>query len=442
MIVKFLYTKGPNSSFPAISYNTGKMDKNKGELMKVANLGALNALGQLRPEDYKNYLKMISAVNQSVTKPQLHVAISGEGKKYDKNELTEIAVQWMDRMGYAKQPYLIIYHKDTANNHAHIVSTRVTAGGKKIRDSYEQIRGHQQMNAVMGIDEKHNAEADLKKALSYQFATKAQFLMILESMGYRHREEGGSLLLFKFGRQQADLNVKLIDEQISRYQPDASRKAQLKAWFHKYALVHDTRLYRHHDKYTSAFALFMKDKLGVELMFHASADKPPYGFTVIDHSNKQLFKGGEIITLSELLAIPVNAQLARTHEEMTKADLAVAELDQDQLNYYAAILKAVINNYPDIIQGLCHHGLMVFRNGAELELHDPLNQIYIPLEDLLAEKEYQAVIEYFSQSDEINAEVYRQQHRFQGIVLATDIDDEAINGRNRRRKKQARTNTR
>jgi len=66
MIVKFLYTTGPNGHFPAIKYNTGKMDKNKGELMKVMNFGPLQGLSHLRPQDYKNYLKMVSALNKAV----------------------------------------------------------------------------------------------------------------------------------------------------------------------------------------------------------------------------------------------------------------------------------------------------------------------------------------------------------------------------------------
>src|SRR5579875_3027087 len=96
MIVKFLYTARPNGHFPAVKYNTGKMDRNKGELMKVANFGALQGMSQLRPQDYKNYLMMVSALNNGVKKPQLHVAISCHGREYDKAQLTEIAEQWLE----------------------------------------------------------------------------------------------------------------------------------------------------------------------------------------------------------------------------------------------------------------------------------------------------------------------------------------------------------
>lgn len=440
MIVKFLYTKGPNGHFPAILYNTGKMDKNKGELMKVANFGTLQGLGILRPQDYRQYLKMVSATNKAVKKPQFHVAISAAGRSYNKNELTEIATQWLERMGYGKQPYLIIFHKDTLNNHVHIVSTRVDKQGKKIRDSYEQIRGQAQMNIVMGLDEKHDAKADVAKALAYQFATKAQFMMILESKGYVLREAGAMLQVIKFGKQQGVIELKAIEERLGNYQSDTARKVQLKALFHKYAALHSTALTKERKTYSSAFSTVLKERFGIELLFHASGDKPPYGFTVIDHAGKQVLKGGEIMPLKELLS----QQAVANEEPETNTDLNVPinAVPREMADYYSALLKAALHNYPDLIQGLQHQGLVIYRIGESFYLHDPGANISIGLEDLLDEKDYNLIVENFSQLQEISEELYRQHHHLRGFNLASDIDDEAIHGRNRRRKKKARTNTR
>lgn len=435
MFVKFLYTTGPNGHFPAISYNTGKMDRNKGELIRVSNFGPLQGLSRLRPQDYKNYLKMVSAVNKSVKKPQLHVAISCEGRSYNKEELTAIAAEWMERMGYGKQPYLIIFHKDTNNNHVHIVSTRVGPDGKKIKDSYEQIKGLQQMNIVMGNDEKRNARTDAAKALSYRFNTKAQFLMILESMGYSHKEENGRLLLFKFGKEQGQVSNTEIEQQIGVAQTDENRRRQLKALFHKYAEQYDTILYRYHGSYRSALSVWLKEKMGIELVFHASGDKPPYGYSVIDHAQQNVFKGGEIISLKELLAI-------RPKQGTIIENRLMAEntLDEKQLEYYASILKAVLHNYPDMIQGLHHQGLTLTRQGDDYYLTDPGTGLTVNAEDLLDESDYDLMTEQFSQS--AGEPVYQKHVYVPAVSISDDIDDEAIHGRNRRRKKKARTNQR
>ena len=435
MIVKFLYTTGPNGHFPAVKYNTGKMDRNKGELMTAANFGPLQGLCEIRPQDYKNYLMMVSRLNKGVKKPQLHVAISCQGHEYNKEQLSEIAAQWLERMGYGKQPYLVVFHKDTLNHHVHIVSTRVGLDGKKISDSFEQIRGYQAMNAILGIDEKHYAQADVSKALTYHFTTKAQFLMILESMGYSHKDENGSLLLFKFGKQQGSLAISEIERRTGIEQADEGRRKQLSALLHKYALQYDTLLYRYHGKYGSALSAWLKERMGIELLFHASGDKPPYGYTVIDHAQKNVFKGGDIMPLKELLAIQTKAGV------QTEATLAAeSAISEKQLAYYAAILKAVLHNYPDMVQGLHHQGFTITRNGDEFYLNDPGAGITINTHDLLGEKDHSLMAEQFSQSA---GEQTSKQHIYvPGISISDDIDDEAIHGRNRHRKKKARTNQR
>jgi len=440
MIVKFLYTKGPNGHFPAVRYNTSKVDRNKGELMKVANFGPLQGLGQLKPQDYKNYLQLVSSTNKAVKKPQFHVAISCAGKEYDKHQLTQIAVQWLDLMGYGKQPYLIIFHKDTNNHHVHIVSTRVNEHGKKIKDSYEQIRGQPAMQTVLGIDPKHNAVVDTDKALSYCFHTKVQFLMILESMGYSHKEENGKLLLFKFGKQQGELDASLISERLGSNANEA-RQRQIAAWFHKYGRQYDSLLTKVHGKYQSEFSAWLKEKMGIELVFHASGDNPPYGYTVIDHAERNVFKGGEIMPLKELLDMSATEPKTQSVPEQPIPN-SPDDIDEKQRAYYAAILKAVLYNYPDMVQGLYHHGLTLTRSGDDFYFGDPGAGIYVHADELLDEKDYNYMVEQFSQSTEMGNERHRQHIYVPGVNISDDIDDEAIHGRNRRRKKQARTNHR
>src|SRR5690349_546794 len=110
MIVKILSS---SASFDGVNYNTDKVDKNKGELMAVRNFGALQGIANLRPEDYKNYRKRVSATNKAVRKPQFHAEISAQGRTYDKHQLTGIAIARRLNMAYGDQSYLIVFHKDT-----------------------------------------------------------------------------------------------------------------------------------------------------------------------------------------------------------------------------------------------------------------------------------------------------------------------------------------
>src|SRR4051812_11245387 len=98
MIVKIIPPKA-NRTLGAVTYNTNKIDKNKGELMMVANFGPLQAFTTLRPQDYINYLQMVTNQNKKIKKPQFHVVISAKQKLYDKSALTSIGECWMKEMG-------------------------------------------------------------------------------------------------------------------------------------------------------------------------------------------------------------------------------------------------------------------------------------------------------------------------------------------------------
>jgi hypothetical protein len=262
MIIKILSSA---SGFPGVNYNTNKIDKDKGELLKVANFGPLQGLTRLRPQDYVNYLQMVSKLNSRVRKPQFHAVLSAKGKSYDKHELSAIAEQWLKLMGYGSQPYLVVFHKDTDNNHVHIVTTRVGKDGVKINSAYEKIRALKCLDNVLGYP----------LAMQYQFSTRAQFYLILESFGLAGKDYDGQKL----------------DEKIGQFRPDKYRAETIRK--HLIGFQHD-----------KDFPKPLKEKYGLELVFHAAPGKPPYGYTIIDHETKTVFKGSEIIPLRQLLDGP------------------------------------------------------------------------------------------------------------------------------------------
>jgi hypothetical protein len=448
MVVKILSS---SSTFSGVRYNTNKIDSGKGELMKVSGFGALNALGVLKPEDYKNHLKAVSALNKRVSHAQFHVTISTKGRMHDKYALTQIATEWLQKMGYGDQPYLIIFHKDTANNHVHIVTTRVDKQGKKISSAFEKIRGSQHLNNILGLDEKHSAKQDIEKALAYAFSTKFQFMMILEAMGYVLREANGKLDVMKFGIKQGEAGFDKIDQVILQSQNNKARIIQLKAIFHKYARAYDTTLipnsialpgaYAKITKgFTSDFSVCLKENLGLELIYHASGEKPPYGYTIIDHAGKMVVKGGEIMALKELLDIPLGKPYF--DEKTQDLKLEAAKLDEANRQYYGAILKAALYNYPDLIQGLQHQGLNIIRQGDNFTLADPGAQLFMNISDLLNDKDYRYLVECYNEWEERGNEFQHQSAYVPGIYIAPDMDDEAVHGRKRKRKTQVKYNQR
>ena len=61
-------------------------------------------------------------------------------EKLSDEQLTQIAQEYMQTLGYGEQPYIVFKHNDIAREHIHIVSLRVNSAGEKINDKFENRR--------------------------------------------------------------------------------------------------------------------------------------------------------------------------------------------------------------------------------------------------------------------------------------------------------------
>ncbi|MEN5057145.1 relaxase/mobilization nuclease domain-containing protein [Sphingobacterium kitahiroshimense] len=409
MIVKILQK---SATFKGVSYNTDKIEKDRGELMLVKNFGMLQGLEQLRPQDYINYLEAVSSRSTRTKYPQFHVVISGKGRSHSKEELTDIAQQWMQGMDYGEQPYLLIFHKDTDNNHIHLVSTRVGKDGKKISDSYEKLRAYRVLNRITGEDEKQAVAAHLEKALAYGISTRAQFMMILEAKGYALALKDNAYAISKYGRELARLDLAKIDMNINARQKDVGRIRQIRAIIEKYRTIHDPSLYRTETGYTSALTTFLQEKFGLQVFFHGKGDKPPYGYTLIDHSGRAVYKGGEIMALAELIEPMQQTNREQAQPQETAKPQVFTETENSQDSMETEHTESELSESGEIIEEP--------PPGDFQEIQWEIPSAY--------PERYSSEPDFLLPTIDIN--------------ISDDIDDEAILGRNRRRQRKARTNTR
>lgn len=79
--------------------------------------------------------------------PVIHISLNPHPEdKLADDQLESIGREYMDRLGYGNQPYIIFKHEDLAREHIHIVSLRVDTDGKKINDSFEHRRSKEITN--------------------------------------------------------------------------------------------------------------------------------------------------------------------------------------------------------------------------------------------------------------------------------------------------------
>ena len=315
-----------STTFHAVDYNERKVSEGVAELLEMKNFGSIGKIDPYTPDELKQYLIDYTQRNEYIKKPQFHLAISCRGDEYTQEQLLDIAHQYLEEMGYGEegQPVLIYSHHDTDNNHLHIVTSRIAPDGHKIDHNQERIRSQEVINRIMGENQEQRASDAVKKAFDYRFSTVNQFKAILESSGYECYEKDDRLCIKRDGHVIDTLPMATVQSHLQSFEPDEKRRRQLRAILKKYRDMTADK---------DELRALMKEKFGIDLVFHGSKDKP-YGYTIIDHQTKTIFKGGNVWKLSELLQFQSKEERLHRMDEFIDAmlednpDLTTCELNR------------------------------------------------------------------------------------------------------------------
>jgi hypothetical protein len=415
MVVKIFDS---NSSFNGVSYNTNKMDKDKGELMKTENFGYLQDIPNVMPEEYKNYLRAHSNTNSVVQDKQLHLTLSGKGKEYNKNQLTDMADAFMKEMGYGDNPYMVVFHNDTANNHVHIVSSRINSEGKKINDSFEYKRAQAVMQMIINNDVGYSTIELVQKSFDYSISTVAQLKLLFEQNGYSVSYDDKAMTLRKYDDVQQVISMEKVNALIADSKKDNSRTVQLKAIINKYkgradatvSVVYEPSKYQNVKKpigYTSDLAKVLKDKLGLDIVYHGKKGLPPYGYSIIDHTNKTVFKGGEIMPLKDFIdnrlfedrkrhTEPIQLTVDGFKEKEASSRIfgdrlgrvSFAAIPTEKLALITVLLKSALHEFNSIKEGLSKHQIELFTDTKGLYVLEKSSNIMIDAKRVLSPSDY------------------------------------------------------
>lgn len=99
------------TSFAGIDYNERKNEEGKSELLVAENF-AMNP-DNLKKSDYIAYMESVCRTNPAVKAKQFHAVISCKGREYSAEDLKNVALQYINKMGYGNNPYMIYFHSDT-----------------------------------------------------------------------------------------------------------------------------------------------------------------------------------------------------------------------------------------------------------------------------------------------------------------------------------------
>lgn len=145
----------------ALRYNKEKVDKDEAAILfwqKMLDPFDKHGLMDIDAcmESFMPYLE----ANRRTTNTVFHASLnpSPEDKLTD-GQLRDIAQEYMERMGYGDQPYIVFKHKDIDREHLHVVSLRVDEQGRKLPHDFEARRS---MEILRDLERKYGLHPSIK----------------------------------------------------------------------------------------------------------------------------------------------------------------------------------------------------------------------------------------------------------------------------------------
>lgn len=222
------------SLYGALAYNGEKMNREQGRVLGSNKIyippdGNINIKATA-----ENFLNQMPHTGR-IKKPVLHISLNPHpDDRLTDTDLEILAREYLDRIGFGEQPFIIYKHEDIDRHHIHIVTINVGPDGKRLNQDFLFRRSKR---ATTEMEEKYHLrkaerqrteqdaplkkvryeDGDLKrqtantvKALMarYRFRTHGEFNALLSLYGLTSEETCGKVN----GREYHGLVYSLIDE--------------------------------------------------------------------------------------------------------------------------------------------------------------------------------------------------------------------------------------
>lgn len=324
-----------NSLFGALSYNQMKVDNEEGKVLLSSRM-IENRDGVLDMQSCLHSFNLYLSNNIKTEKPVVHISLNPHpDDKLTDEQLTDIAQEYMDRMGFGEQPYIVYKHSDIEREHIHIVTLNVDRTGKKIDDSNNFYRSKKITRDIEDKYDLHKAERKKKEqqafsfkkidaqkgnlkiqignvikplAATYHFQSFNEYRTLLshynicveESKGVRNGKPYKGFIYyatndngekvsnpFKSSLYGRSVGYNSIYEKIERHKKTIKDKKLNRQTAGKLRMVKDLNLNR--DGFMRELA-----KENIDVIFRENSDGRIYGATFIDHNNHCIFNGSRL----------------------------------------------------------------------------------------------------------------------------------------------------
>lgn len=208
------------SLYGALAYNGLKVNEGEGRLLAVNRVfddGSGRVDVARAEQDFKRFMPEQVRTRNKV----IHISLNPHpDDRLTDTELEQLAREYLDRLGYGDQPYLVFKHEDISRHHLHIVSVNVDENGRRLNRDFIHRRSkritselekkyglhpadrrqYRTDNPLRRVD---TSQGDVKRQVSnvakavmatYKFQTMGEYRALLKAKGvdvvFRHTDEG------------------------------------------------------------------------------------------------------------------------------------------------------------------------------------------------------------------------------------------------------------
>ncbi len=323
-----------SSLFGALAYNQNKVDEEQGKVL-FSNRMFESEDGNFNIRRCMESFEMQLPQDIKTEKPVVHISLNPHpDDKLSDEQLSEIAQEYMEKLGYGNQPYMIYKHEDIDRHHLHIVSLRVDENGRKINDKFEHRRSKditRELEAKYGLhpaEKKQQQEqyrfekvdyamGNVKRQISntvkglvntYQFQSFGELKTLLSLYNVHVEEVKGEIqgkpyngIVYsatndkgeklgnpiKSSRLGKSVGTDALNQRMERTAEkwkDSKLKNNIKGRVKEALNASGSR---------KQFEKNLKDK-GIEVVFRQNMEGRIYGATFIDHENKAVLNGSRL----------------------------------------------------------------------------------------------------------------------------------------------------
>lgn len=375
-----------NSLYGALAYNQEKVDEGMGKVL-ATNLVCEPIDGHFSVQgcaaDFARW--MPSPEHLPTKKPVILISLNPHpDDKLADNQLADIGREYMERLGYGGQPYLIFKHEDIGREHIHIVSLRVDCEGKLIKNSFEHKRSKeitellehkyglipaqgQKQPELWQLTTVDPAQGNLKKQISavikplaamYKFQSLGEYRALLSLYNIGLEEVKGEVR----GKPYRGLVYSALDKDRNKVGTplksslfgksvgyDGLEKQMVKSGeqIKQQGLRERTRTVVIGTVNTAASESELRAKLrvvNIDLVLRRNDQGRIYGVTFIDHNDRCVFNGSRLG--KEFSANAFNDQLGGGQHEVADLQRTVQPNDISQIE------KTIISDIGDSVSGL------------------------------------------------------------------------------------------